>query len=165
MADDPRLAFCPSELRNWFKNMGERLIDDEVVAGLRRICSGSRELVGAMNRAGVKILAGTDSGSVPFVLQGFSLHDELQLLVESGLSPLEALQTATKNASECMGRRDSLGTVEEGKIADLILLKGNPLTSIANTRKIDSVFFNGRYFDRLKLDTILITLQKLATEM
>jgi hypothetical protein len=165
MADDPRLAFCPSELRNWFKNMGDRLIDDEVVAGLRRICSGSRELVGAVNRAGVKILAGTDSGSVPFVLQGFSLHDELQLLVESGLSPMEALQTATKNAAECAGRQDSLGTVEEGKIADLILLEGNPLSSIANTKKISSVFFNGQYFDRLKLDAILNNLRKLAKEM
>jgi hypothetical protein len=165
MADDPRLSFCPSELRNWFKNMGERLIDDEVVAGLQRICSGSRELVGAMNRAGVKILAGTDSGSVPFVLQGFSLHDELQLLVESGLSPLEALQTATKNASECVGKQDSLGTIEEGKIADLILLEGSPLSSIANTRKISSVFFNGQYYDRRKLDTILNNLRMLATEM
>ena len=118
-----------------------------------------------MNRAGVKILAGTDSGSVPFVLQGFSLHDELQLLVESGLSPIEALQTATKNASECVGSQDSLGTVEEGKIADLILLEGNPLSSIANTKKINSVFFNGQYFDRRRLDTILNNLRKLATEM
>jgi imidazolonepropionase-like amidohydrolase len=165
MANDPRLAFFPSELKNWFKNMGDRLIDDEVVAGLQRICLSSRELVGAMNRAGIKILAGTDSGSVPFVLQGFSLHDELQLLVESGLSPLEAIQTATKNASECVGKQDSLGTIEEGKIADLILLEGNPLSSIANTRIINSVFFNGRYFDRQKLDTILNKLRKLGTEM
>ena len=165
MAKDSRLDFYPSELRNWFKNMGDRLIDDGVVADLRKICSGSRVLVGAMNRAGVKILAGTDSGSVPFVLQGFSLHDELQLLVESGLSPMEALQTATKNAAECAGRLDSLGTIEEGKIADLILLEGNPLLSIANTRRIGSVFFNGKPFDRSKLDEIQNSLRKLAAEM
>jgi hypothetical protein len=165
MANDPRLDFYPSELKNWFKNMGDRLIDDGVVADLRKICSGSRDLVGAINRAGVKILAGTDSGSVPFVLQGFSLHDELQLLVESGLSPMEALQTATKNAAECAGRLDSLGTVEEGKIADLILLEENPLLSIANTRRIGSVFFNGKYFDRSKLDEIQNNLRKHASEM
>jgi len=165
MANDPRLDFYPPELRNWFKYMGDKLIDDEVVADLRRICSGSHDLVAAMNRAGVKMLAGTDSGSVPFVLQGFSLHDELQLLVESGLSPLAALQTATKNAAECAGRLDSLGTIEEGKIADLILLEENPLSSIVHTRKIDSVFFNGKYFDRSELDKIQNDLKKLAKEI
>lgn len=165
LANDPRLDLYPSELRKWFKNMADRLIDDGVVADLRKICSGSLDLVGAMNRAGVKILAGTDSGSVPFVLQGFSLHDELQLLAESGLSPMEALQTATKNAAECAGRLNSLGTIEEGKIADLILLEENPLSSIANTRKIDSVFFNGKHFDRLTLDKIRNNLKKLAAEM
>jgi Amidohydrolase family len=165
LAKDPRLDFYPSELRNWFNNIGDRLIDDEVVADLRRICSESRVIVGKMNRAGVKILAGTDSGSVPFVLQGFSLHDELQLLVESGLSPMEALQTATTNAAECAGRLDSFGTIEEGKIADLILLDGNPLLSIANTKRICSVFFNGKHFDRSKLDEIQNNLRRLASEM
>jgi len=133
MVNDPRLALFPSELKDWFRNMGKRLIDDKIVADLRRICSGSLHLVGEMNRAGVKILAGTDSGSVPFVLQSFSLHDELRLLVEGGLSPMDALQAATANAAECAGRRDTLETIEVGKIADLVLLEGNPLSSIANT--------------------------------
>jgi hypothetical protein len=165
MANDPRLVFFPSELRNWFRNMGERLIDDKVVADLRRICSGSLHLVGEMNQAGVKLLAGTDSGSVPFVLQAFSLHDELRLLVESGLSPMEALRAATANAAECAGRRETLGTIETGKIADLVLLEGHPLSSIASTMKIDSVFFNGKYFSRADLDRIRKGLKKLAAEM
>lgn len=165
LANDPRLAYFPSELRNWHKTMGERIIDDDVVANLRRICLGSHDLVDEMNRAGVKILAGTDSGSVPFLFQGFSLHDELRLLVESGLSPMEALQTATMNAAACAGRLDSLGTIEEGKIADLVLLDDNPVSSIANTRKIRSVFFDGQYLDRSKLDLIQNRLKKLAAEM
>jgi imidazolonepropionase-like amidohydrolase len=118
-----------------------------------------------MNQAGVKLLAGTDSGSVPFVLQAFSLHDELRLLVESGLSPMEALRAATANAAECAGRRETLGTIETGKIADLVLLEGNPLSSIASTMKIDSVFFNGKYFSRADLDRIRKGLKKLAAEM
>ena len=165
MANDPRLDYFPSELRDWFNNIRERLIDDVVVADLRKICSGSHVLVDAMNRAGVKILAGTDSGGVPFVLQGFSLHDELQLLVESGHSPMEALQAATMNAADCAGRLNSLGTVEGGKLADLVLLDENPLSSIANTRKVHSVFINGRYLDRSELGLIQSRLKKLAAEM
>jgi hypothetical protein len=165
LANDPRLAYYPSAVRKWFKYMAETFIDDEVIMDLRRICSGSHDLVGAMNKAGVKILAGTDAGGVPFVFQGFSLHDELELFVESGLTPMEALQTATINAAKCAGRLDSLGTIEEGKIADLILLEENPLLSIENTKKINSVFYNGKYFDRTKLDKILDNLRKLAQEM
>jgi hypothetical protein len=164
LANDPRLTFYPSVVRNWFKYMTETFIDDEIKTGLRKICSKSHYIVGAMNKAGVKILAGTDSG-MEYVFPGYSLHDELKLFVESGLTPMEALQTATSNAAECVGRLDSLGTIEEGKIADLILLEENPLLSIENTKKINSVIYNGKYFDRSKLDKILDNLRKLAKEM
>ncbi len=114
-----------------------------------------------MNKAGVKIIAGTDNGA-PYVFHGFSLHHELGLLVESGLTPMEALQAATINAAESVGRLDSLGTIEEGKIADLILLEANPLLSVENTKRINSVFYNGKHFDRAKLDEILDNLEKLV---
>lgn len=165
LVNDPRLTFYPSEVKNWFKYMSDTFIDDEVITGMQNICSKSHYIVGAMNKAGVKILAGTDAGGVPFVYQGFSLHDELKLFVESGLTPMEALQTATINAAKCMGSLDSLGTIEEGKIADIVLLDENPLLSIENTKKINSVFYNGKYFDRSKLDKILYNLKKLAQEM
>lgn len=165
LANDPRLAYYPSVVRNWFKYMTETFIDGDVITYLQKICSKSHYIVGAMNKAGVKMLAGTDPGGAPYIFPAFSLHDELELFVESGLTPMEALQTATINAAECVGRLDSLGTIEEGKIADLILLEENPLLSIENTKKINSVLYNGKYFDRSKLDKILDNLRKLAQEI
>jgi hypothetical protein len=104
--------------------------------------------------AGVRLLAGTDTPQ-PFVYPGFSLHDELALLVKSGLSPLEALQTATINPAEFFGMQGALGAIEKGMIADLVLLDANPLTDIANTRRINAVVANGRLFDRSALNGLL----------
>ena len=97
------------------------------------------ELVAAMQRAGVKILAGTDLPP-----DGLTLHEELALLTEAGLTPMEALQAATRNPAEFLGRLNSFGTVERGKIADLVLLDANPLEDIRNTRKIRAVFIGGK---------------------
>lgn len=107
-----------------------------------------------LHKAGVKFLAGTDTPQ-PFVFPGFSLHDELELLVRGGLSPLDALRAATYNPAEYLDALDSLGTVQQGKLADLVLLDGNPLTDIRNTRRISAVIANGRVFDRPALDQIL----------
>lgn len=104
--------------------------------------------------AGVKLLAGTDTPQA-FVYPGFSLHDELALLVQAGLTPVEALQTATSNPAEFLGMRTTLGTIGKGKIADLVLLDANPLADIRNTRRIAAVIANGRLFDRPALDALL----------
>jgi imidazolonepropionase-like amidohydrolase len=113
------------------------------------------DLVNAMKRAGVKFMAGTDAPN-PFVVPGRSLHDELELLVHAGFTPLEALQSATRNPAEYLGRLDTLGTVEEGKIADLVLLDANPLDDINNTRKIWAVISNGKILQRPQLDEMLL---------
>jgi hypothetical protein len=104
--------------------------------------------------AGVRLLAGTDTPQ-PFIYPGFSLHDELALLVKSGLTPLEALRTATYNPAEYLNALDSLGTIAPGKIADLVVLDANPLESIQNTRRIAAVVANGRLFERADLDSLL----------
>ena len=104
--------------------------------------------------AGVKLLAGTDMPQA-FVYPGFSLHDELALLVRSGLTPLEALRAATYNPAEFLGALDSLGTVAQGKLADLVLLDADPLADIRNTRRISAVIANGRVFDAAALAGLL----------
>ncbi|WP_323844963.1 amidohydrolase family protein [Microbulbifer magnicolonia] len=107
-----------------------------------------------MQAAGVGILAGTDAnwwGIYP----GSSLHEELELLTRAGLSPAEALRSATLNPAIYFGRADELGTVGAGKYADLVLLDANPLEDIRNTRKIHSVLFSGRVYGRQKLDQLL----------
>jgi imidazolonepropionase-like amidohydrolase len=96
-----------------------------------------------MQKAGVKILAGTDTPN-PYVFPGSSLHDELELLVKAGLTPLQALQAATLRPAEYLGMAGRLGTIAPGKLADLVLLSADPLADIANTRRIEAVVLNGR---------------------
>lgn len=100
-------------------------------------------------QANVKVLAGSDENG------GFPLHEELALFVESGLSPLQALQTATINPAKFLGREDSLGTIAPGKRADIVLLSKNPLLDIRNTMSTEDVFLKGIHFDRKSLDNIL----------
>jgi imidazolonepropionase-like amidohydrolase len=88
-------------------------------------------------------------------LPGFSLHDELTLLVEAGLTPLDALQAATCHTAEGVGLGDELGTIEVGKLADLVLLDADPLADIANTTRIAAVVANGRLFERGELEDLL----------
>jgi imidazolonepropionase-like amidohydrolase len=112
--------------------------------------------VGAMHTAGIPLLAGTDTAwGVPYTYAGFSLHDELQLLVRAGLTPLESLQTATLNPARFLGRTQDLGTIEKGKLADMVMLTANPLEDIRNTQKIDAVFVNGRLLTRMDLNVLL----------
>jgi imidazolonepropionase-like amidohydrolase len=120
-------------------------------------------MVGEMNKAGVPILAGTDTAAGVRVYPGFSLHEELELLVKAGLTPMEALQAATLNAGKYLGLTDT-GTIEKGKRADLVLLDSNPLADIRNTRKIRSVVLAGRYFSREDLDHLLAEVEEEAAK-
>ena len=108
--------------------------------------SFSFERTGALHRAGIPLLAGTDAPRA-FIYPGFSLHEELALLVRSGLTPLDALRTATYNPAAYLGSLGSLGTIGAGKIADLVLLDADPLKDIRNTTRIYAVIVNGRVFD------------------
>jgi imidazolonepropionase-like amidohydrolase len=132
--------------------------DSELHAQLLR---KSMDLVAEMQKAGVRILAGTDAPA-PYVFPGSGLHDELQLLVESGLTPFEALQSATKSPAEFLHSAKDSGTVEKGKFADLVLLDGNPLDDIRNTRKIRAIILHGKLLDRGALDRLLAEVQSFA---
>jgi imidazolonepropionase-like amidohydrolase len=104
-----------------------------------------------MYRAGVPLIAGTDCLN-PFCLPGFSLHTELQLLVDAGLPPVDALRAATINAARFQGRESGMGSIEAGKVADLVLLNADPLDDIANTRDIECVIIRGRLIARKEID-------------
>jgi imidazolonepropionase-like amidohydrolase len=114
-----------------------------------------------MHSAGVRLLAGTDIGN-PFLYPGFSLHDELELFVQAGLTPLEALKTATVNPAKYLGLSRSLGTIEKGKVADLVLLEANPLANIRNTQKIAAVVVNGSYISKPELQKMVLDVEAAA---
>lgn len=117
----------------------------------------ARRTVRAMHQAGVPLLAGTDAGGAlnVHVFPGFSLADELELFVECGLTPADALRTATLNPARFFGEEASAGTVTAGKRADLVLLDADPLTAIGNVRRITGVMINGRWLPRSRLDEML----------
>ena len=117
------------------------------------------KLVKEFKNAGVPMVAGTDSGTSGIVW-GFSLHDELKLLVDAGLTTNEVLISATRLPAEWLEIDDKIGTVEKGKFADLVLLDDNPLKNINNTKKIAGVFVNGKWVSRKQLDNMLYELAK-----
>jgi imidazolonepropionase-like amidohydrolase len=108
-----------------------------------------RENVTKMHRSGVRIAVGTDAGgTVGFNFQGYNTPWEVKILVECGLTPMEALVAATRNGAEVIGVADELGTIEPGKKADLLILSADPLENIENIRRIESVMQGGRVHDR-----------------
>jgi len=129
----------------------------------KRFVEKELEVVKAMQRAGISFLAGTDTPPGVYIFPGFSLHEELQRFVAAGFTPFEALQTATINPAKFFGMQDRLGTVERGKLADIVLLDANPLDDIRNTQKISGVIVGGRYFSRKDLDEMLAGVEKAAS--
>lgn len=150
---DPRIVkyFSPALKEYTFppQTGTPRAPNPEVREAQNMLFAYHQKLVGAMQRAGVKMLVGTDNSFF-----GSALHDELEEFVKAGLTPMQALQIATKNASEYLGDGNS-GTVERGKRADLVLLDANPLTAIGNIRKIKTVVANGHLLTRGDLDRLL----------
>jgi imidazolonepropionase-like amidohydrolase len=113
----------------------------------RRLQGQFGALAAAASRAGVPLLAGTDLGD-PYVIPGFALHDELELMVAAGVPPLAALQSATSEPARAFGVTETVGTLSSGRAADLLVLDGDPLADIRNTRRIHAVVLNGRWLMR-----------------
>jgi imidazolonepropionase-like amidohydrolase len=159
LSHDPLTKYAPPAWkdRTWPMFVGdiEKTMDTDPLPVRKQFVQMELDMTLAMFRAGVPFMAGTDTAAGVHIFPGFSLHDELGLFVRAGLTPMQALQTATRNPAQFLGRLDDLGTVEVGKIADLVLLDANPLDDIANTKKIRAVVLNGRYFDRAALDRLL----------
>ncbi|MBA3672584.1 MAG: amidohydrolase family protein [Gemmatimonadaceae bacterium] len=146
-----RDRFVPAGLRRmWARRVSQTGDADTLVA--QTFFSAPRTL--RAHRLGVRLLAGTDT-PLPDLVPGFSLHDELELLVAAGLSSADALRSATLLPARVFAMSDSLGTISEGMLADLVLLDADPLADIGNARRIRLVVANGRVFDRAALDAML----------
>jgi imidazolonepropionase-like amidohydrolase len=152
--DDPLLDFVPASLA---KEWRDSLTDDQMkerAAWLARQAANDWRLTAELHRAGIPLLVGSDSLD-PFLFPGESLHKELAELVRAGLTPSEALQAATRGAAQFLGHERELGTVESGKLADLVVLEASPLENIANTQRVNAVIRGGKYLDRADLDKLL----------
>jgi len=148
-APDERLRFVSPRTRERWKPENDffaRYRTLEYIAYIKRDFRRRLEVVGEMHRRGVRILAGTDVPA-PYLYAGFSLHDELALLVQAGLTPMEALQAATSGPAELLGLSNEEGTIEVGRFANLVLLAADPLQDIRNVGKVELVVVRGRLID------------------
>jgi len=161
---DPRMKYVPDFLKKqWADGYGWKGRTAEDNARAQRVFQKQLEVVGMMRRAGVRFIAGTDTAN-PYIFPGFSLHEELALLVQAGFTPMQALQSATRDAAQYIGRLDSLGTVEKGKRADLVLLDANPLAEISNTRRINAVVLGGKLISKQEVDKMLADVEAAASK-
>ncbi|KAF1013970.1 MAG: Adenine deaminase [Stenotrophomonas maltophilia] len=152
--NDPRLAYL-DPLSRWawrddLQATATRYPGSRGDAALQAYFAHGLALTGAAHRAGVPVLAGTDTG-----LGGFRYHDELQWLQRAGLGQADVLRAATLQAARHLQLQSLHGSVEVGKAADLVLLDGNPLQDIGNTRRIHAVLLAGHLYDRPRLDALL----------
>lgn len=145
---DGRMKYVPAEAQEFWQWAHENIYLNGRGAGeiaeQRQLYDRRAEFTHAMHRAGVKLMAGSEAGFI-YAYPGFSLHEELALLVRAGISPLDALRSATLTPAEFLGVSESLGSIEPGKFADLVVLDADPLADIANTTRINSVVLDGRY--------------------
>jgi len=140
---EPGIAKAPYTVASKFLSLGSPASESERFHA--RLVE-SRAVIGALHKAGIPIVAGSDTGLI-----GYGLYRELELYVEAGMTPLEALQTATIVAARAMNLADDSGSIEPGKRADLVLVNGNPLQNISDIRKVSRVVANGRLYDSAKL--------------
>jgi hypothetical protein len=160
--DVPGVRYVPERTRERWRHQVEEMKQEPPMdwAAIQR--NELRNLA-EMRRAGIPLLPGTDVGA-PLIVPGFSLHDELAHLVKTaGLTTRQALEAATIGAARVVGMADSLGAIDAGKLADLVLLDANPLVDIANARRIRAVIANGRLLERASIQRLLADVERNAT--
>lgn len=157
---DPRRRYLRADERlRWERLLADSAIDHDGLA--RQRWRTARRIVSAFDHAGVVLLAGTDA-PMPEIYPGFSLHEELALLVDAGLTPRAALRAATLRPAQFLGVSATQGSVEVGKRADLVLLDADPTRDIRHTQRIRAVVLDGRLLQREALDALLEDAARLA---
>lgn len=165
-SDDERFKYLPASATAFWPVLREAQLaarGPEEAAQRVELYERRAGLAVAMHRAGIRLLAGSDDAT-PGLVPGFALHEELARLVEAGLTPMQAIQTATVEPARYLGLDDSLGTVQRGKVADLVVLDADPLGDIGNTRKIHAVIVRGRLITPKDRKRILAEIAAAAAE-
>jgi hypothetical protein len=154
MQRDPGMDYLAPEIRNAWRQLPTRFTPVVPPAALDFM----KHVTGSLHRSGVRLVAGTDALGAPLIVPGASLHDELQLLSECGLSPYDAIRTATTNAAAFLRREGEFGTISVGKRADLLLVDRNPLQDLRVLKRPSGVMVRGRWLTREELDQMLAAL-------
>jgi imidazolonepropionase-like amidohydrolase len=163
---DTRAKYVPAYWKDqtWkkFTEQVESEFNTDDLETRKKFIEKELEVVQLLHKAGVPFLAGTDTPPGVYIFPGFSLHEELQRFVAAGFTPLEALQTATINPARFFHMEEQLGTIEIGKIADLVFLDANPLADISNSQKVSGVVLNGRFLSKNDLEKMLQGVEQAA---
>ncbi len=160
--DDPHNRFMPPPVRQMWSELGAQFAQRITPANrevFKRFFALQLKFTKLLEDSGVPMLAGSDAGGSIWVVPGFSLHQDFDLFAQAGLKPLQVLQIATLNGARFLGRESTMGTVETGKNADLVLLDGNPVADVANMHRIAGVVRAGDYYSpaalrRLQADVL-----------
>ncbi|MDQ6618320.1 MAG: amidohydrolase family protein [Pseudomonadota bacterium] len=155
--NDANLIYVDKTRRALWESIAQQFattITPSTRATLQQYYALQIKVVKLLKQTGVKMMAGTDLGG-GLVIPGFSLHQEFKELAAAGLSPLEVLQMTTLNAAQFLHREATMGTVEAGKNADLVVLDANPIAAVANLDRISAVVSKGKYLSRVNLDQLL----------
>lgn len=150
---DP-FKYLPATVAARWNTVADKAKDTPINPAYADFADWSLNMVGQLHKAGVPIMAGTDT-PIGLLTPGFSLHLEMEMLVRAGLTPQEALASATLRPAQFFGLEDEMGRIEVGKSSDLVLLNANPLKNIENTRAIESVIIRGELLTRAQLDQLL----------
>ncbi|MBI4472306.1 MAG: amidohydrolase family protein [Acidobacteria bacterium] len=149
--DDPAIDYLAADIRDGWRRLP--LPESPVISP--RAFEFMKTVTAALHRAGVQLVAGTDALGAPLIVPGTSLHRELQLLAECGITPYEVIRTATVNPAVFLGKDQEFGTVAVGKRADLLLVEENPLQNLATLREPIGIMVRGKYLSREKLQQML----------
>jgi imidazolonepropionase-like amidohydrolase len=160
---EERKEYAPAYVREWWqpdRNIHLRTRSEDHSAGQATIHRLLGRLLRDLKAAGVPNMTGSDMGGNPHCFAGWGVHDELWLLVEAGLAPMDAIVAATSSLAKYLKACDRLGSVEPGKLADFVILSTNPLKDIRNTERIVGIVYNGRFLPRERLDTRMAELNE-----
>jgi len=163
--NDPEMAYIPGSLRYTWRQNKERMMEnlefDE--EQYDRFVEVRKRLIKTLHDEGVMLLLGSDAPQVMNV-PGFSIHREMKTMADAGLTPYQILKSGTTNVAEFFGTSENTGSIETGKIADVVLLKNNPLENIGNCTDIEAVIYRGHLLTRDQIDAGLAEIAKKYTE-